>query len=119
MARALGHLVMTGSKDREYSMTLEFFDDVTPRQLRKGGYYLGRQSHEAMMEELYEVSGLQSSGRQGVKPGNKLCVEKLAPARRTDEFGKVELQSAIRESSKPEKPELKPVSSHCTPVLCY
>ena len=88
MARASGGLVMTGSKDKDYSMAVEFSDDKIPHQLRKGGYYLGQNTCSAMIEMLRR----QSTWGQRVKSDSKLSLEKMTTAS-TDKLRIVESQS--------------------------
>ncbi|XP_024400871.1 protein ENHANCED DOWNY MILDEW 2 isoform X2 [Physcomitrium patens] len=53
MARASGRYVMTGDKDGDYRMVVEFEDDLMPDQvLRKDGYYLGERTKSAMIVAL-------------------------------------------------------------------
>lgn len=57
MARASGRYVMTGDKDGDYRMAIEFDDDSMPDQvLRKEGYYLGERTKSAMIVALRQKS---------------------------------------------------------------
>jgi hypothetical protein len=105
---------MTGSKERDYSMTVKFSDDMLlPHQLRKGGYYLGQKTCEAMIQEISQISGLQSPRGKRNKP--EMTVENLATAS-TNELRNVESQSNA-ESSKQATLGLKLVS--CSSALAF
>ena len=64
MARASGRMVMHGRKDRQYSMFVDFADDRKPHQLRVGGYFLGCNTHEAMMEKMALSTGKEEKIEQ-------------------------------------------------------
>lgn len=101
MARASGRLVMTGSKDGEYSMYVEFAEEAMPHQVRKEGYYLGARTHRDMIEEMSRGSGLlQSStggptGVEGVHRPGSVCIDENGATTSGDQLHKrVESQSS-------------------------
>jgi hypothetical protein len=90
-------MVMNGSKDGEYFMSIEFSDERMPIPLRKEGYYLGQRTHTAMIEEMSKLSGLDMTG---VSIEASTGVEISVEVRATDEFRNVESQSSNGNSSR-------------------
>lgn len=52
MARVSGQLVMTGNRDAEFAMNVEFSDAKEAHPLRIRGYYVGNRTSAEMIEEL-------------------------------------------------------------------
>lgn len=104
MARATGRFEMTGDKDGEYRMAVEFLGQLTmtPHPLRTEGYYAGFRTSAEMIEGLVRRAAL--NGETVVERADVTgSVENLGAGFSGDEIRTVESQSST-ESPKPVTP---------------
>lgn len=115
MARASGHVVMTGDKDGEFTMFVEFAEEgMPPHQLRAGGFYIGKKTSAEMIEELTKRA---SVGIYDSKPdvsgsiGNGVATESSTESTPFVE-GEGETQEQFVNEEETNQQEMCPIKQH-------